>query len=135
MSVSRLYQRTIRPSALRSGSPRDWNQRYTPSARPQTVLNFVCRPGFERTSPRGHHARKIIRMNGIRRPPLFQLLECSAEVIQDLSVDVLDLTFRSHEGNKAGYGLDNQTKTVVSWVIHCKPPHRYESHLWNFTGK
>ncbi len=39
ISVSRLYQRTMRPSASRSGRPRDWNQRYSPSARRMRCSN------------------------------------------------------------------------------------------------
>jgi hypothetical protein len=87
----------IRPSASRNGSPRDWNQTIQAVRPAQTVLKIVGLASFDRTSPSGNYTRKIIWVNGVRRAPLLQLLKRSAEVIQDLSVNVLDLTFRGHD--------------------------------------
>src|SRR5215831_20779670 len=96
------------------------------------MLKFVWRSGFDRMSPRGNHTRKIIRVHGVRRAPLLQLLKGFAKVVEDLPVDVLDFTFGRHDGNKAGNSIDNLAKTFVSRVIHCTGligmTHSYESY-------
>src|SRR6516164_11459900 len=58
----------------------------------QAVLKFVGCSSFDRTSPRGNCTRKIIWVNGVSRTPLFQLLKCPPEVIQDSPIDVFNPT-------------------------------------------
>ena len=53
-------------------------------------------------------------MHGVAWAPLFQLLECPAEVVESLAVDVLDLTLGRHDGDEAGDGIDDQPKTLFA---------------------
>src|SRR5438445_13808215 len=53
-------------------------------------------------------------MNGIGRAPTFHLLERLAEIVQDLTVDNFDLTFRIHDGYETGNALNGQPKPVFA---------------------
>src|SRR5262249_54002943 len=65
-----------------------------------TLLNVIGLARFDRFSPRLDCARKIVRMNNVGPGPVLQLLSCLAEILQNLTVEVLDLagcSRRMHE--------------------------------------
>src|SRR5205823_6249600 len=53
-------------------------------------------------------------MNGIGRAPTFHFLERLAEIVQDLTVDNFDLTFRIHDGYETGNAFNRQPKPVFA---------------------
>src|SRR4030095_8384571 len=53
-------------------------------------------------------------MNGIGRAPTFHFLERLAEIVQDLTVDNFDLTFRIHDGYETGNAFNGQPKPVFA---------------------
>src|SRR4030095_10635680 len=53
-------------------------------------------------------------MNGIGRAPTFHFLERLAKIVQDLTVDNFDLTFRIHDGYETGNAFNRQPKPVFA---------------------
>src|SRR4030095_9450296 len=53
-------------------------------------------------------------MNGIGRAPTFHFLERLAEIVQDLTIDNFDLTFRIHDGYETGNAFNRQPKSVFA---------------------
>src|ERR1700752_912332 len=53
-------------------------------------------------------------MNGVGRAPTFHFLERLAEIVQDLTVDNFDLTFRIHDAYETGNALNGQPKPVFA---------------------
>src|SRR4029434_4842263 len=53
-------------------------------------------------------------MNGVGRAPTFHFLERLAEIVQDLTVDNFDLTFRIHDGYETGNAFNRQPKPVFA---------------------
>jgi hypothetical protein len=71
-------------------------------------------PGFDRVSPRGQHARKVIAMNNVGGGPTFQFVNRHAKVIQALLTDEFEFAFRRHRYNKSGNAIDDQAKTLFA---------------------
>src|SRR5438093_873353 len=53
-------------------------------------------------------------MNGIGRAPTFHFLERLAEIVQDLTVDNFDLTFRIHDEYETENAFNRQPKPVFA---------------------
>ena len=53
-------------------------------------------------------------MNGIGRAPTVHFLERLAEIVQDLTVDNFDLTFRIHDSDETGNAFNRQPKPVFA---------------------
>src|SRR6266850_957357 len=80
----------------------------------ETALNVIGLPRLDSVRPFGCCTREIIRMNGIGRAPTFHFLERLAEIVQDLTVDNFDLTFRIHDGYETGNAFNRQPKPVFA---------------------
>ncbi len=78
------------------------------------VLRVIWIAGFDRVSPRGQHARKVIAMNNVRGGPTFQFVKRQAKIIQTLLTDEFEFAFRCHSKNKAGNAIDDQAKTLFA---------------------
>lgn len=78
------------------------------------MLEFVWLPRFDCVLPGGHHVRQVGRMHRIRRPPLPQLFKRPTEVIEDLTVDVLNRAVCRHDRDEAGNGLDDETEALLT---------------------
>src|SRR5438132_8781069 len=61
-------------------------------------------------------ARKIVWMNRIAGPPLFQLFQRPATVLEDLSVDGFDLTGRGQGGDQAGNAVHDQPRIALRFA-------------------
>ena len=92
----------------------------------ETVLNVIGLLRFDSVLPFGYYAREIIRMNGIWSARTFHFLERLAEIVQDLTVDHFDLTFRIHDGyGKTGNAFNRQPKPV--FALRARPlRHAYD---------
>src|SRR3989442_12643661 len=71
-------------------------------------------PGFDRASPCGQHARKVIGMNKIGGGPTFQLVERLSKIIQALLTGELEFAFRRHSINQAVNAIDDLAKTLFA---------------------
>src|SRR5229473_510930 len=71
-------------------------------------------PGFDRASPRGQHARKVIGMNNVGGGPTFQFVKRLARIIQALLTDEFEFASRRHSKNEAGNAIDDQAKTLFA---------------------
>src|SRR5258706_78433 len=119
MSVNNMYQPVIRPSVSRAGRARDWNQRYTPSARRwRSSRSCGCPVSTERFQ-RVDLARKVIRMDGVAGGPILQFLSRLAEIFQDLAVEKLDLACRTQGTHKPRNSVDDQTKAFLT-LLECR---------------
>ena len=78
------------------------------------MLEFVRLARFDGALPRSDDARQVVRVNGVRGAPSFQLFERPAEVLEDLAVDVFDLTAGCHDRDETGDRLDDQPKGFLS---------------------
>src|SRR5262245_6401618 len=84
------------------------------------VLEFVRISRFDSVLPGNVHAWEIGRVNGVRRAPSPELLKGPAEILEYLAVHVLDLTGRRHHGHEAGNRLDDEAKTLLTHIMHCR---------------
>ena len=51
--------------------------------------------------------RKVLRVNGVVRPPLFQLVKGPSGVFEDLAIGEFDLACRSQERDQARNAVDD----------------------------
>src|ERR1700752_4091579 len=79
---------------------------------PEAMLEHEWPPGPHRTIPCRDRFRAVIRMDDVARSPHLQLLERHSEVIQDAMIDELERAIGGMDRNEAGYGVDNQPKTL-----------------------
>src|SRR5262245_8977843 len=84
------------------------------------VLEFVRLSGFNGVLPGSAHAWEIRRVNGVRGAPSPELLKGPAEIREYLAVHVLDLAGRRHHGDEAGNRLDDEAKTLLTHIKHCR---------------
>src|SRR6266436_3647881 len=60
-------------------------------------------------------ARKILWMNGVAGPPLFQLFQRPAAVFEDLVIDAFDLTGRGQGCDQAGNTVHDQARLALAF--------------------
>src|SRR5260370_281088 len=72
---------------------------------------------FDRASPRGQHARKVIGMNNVGGGPTFQFVKGFAVIIQVLLTDEFEFAFGCQSMNKAGYVFLMLPRTPRSTVL------------------
>src|SRR3954471_7122935 len=77
---------------------------------PATVLNVVGMPGFDRTRKGGHHAGEVMRMDDVAGGPTLQFLRRLAEIFQNLAVEELEPTCRTHGTHEPGNAIDDQAQ-------------------------
>src|SRR6185503_7597562 len=87
-----------------------------PVGSPDAMLDVVGLTGFDRVLPGGYYTRDVSRMDGIDGAPLLQFFERPAKVLEDLAVDVLDLTCRRHDRDQAGNGFDDQARLALAFA-------------------
>ena len=87
------------------------------------MLEFVRLARADGVLPRGNHVRKVVRVDGVRTAPAFQVFERSAELLQDLTVDVLDLARRRHDRDETRDGLDDRPKGLFRRGAPLLVPH------------
>lgn len=78
------------------------------------VLEFVGQTGLNGVLPRRLHARQVGRVNGITRAPLLQVFKRAAEILEHLTVDVLDPAFGCHDRDQTGKRFDDQPKAFFA---------------------
>ena len=71
------------------------------------MLDIVGGSGPDRARKRGDHARQVIWMHRVAELPRFQLLDRSAKVFQELSVEMFHLTRRSQGRGEPGNAVDD----------------------------
>ena len=82
-----------------------------PISPPETVINIVGIPCFDRVPPGSDCLRQVVGMDGIPDLPTLQFFESFAEIFKDLVVDEFDLAICSHDGHQAGNAIDDQAKS------------------------
>ena len=83
-----------------------------------TVLDVVRLTAVDRMRPCADHAREIIGMNGFAERPPFELLQASAEIIQDLLVCELDPARSRHRCDEARNGFADQAVIMAELWFH-----------------
>src|SRR5262245_22799366 len=84
------------------------------------VLEFVRLSRFNGVLPGSAHAWEIRGVNGVRGAPSPELLKGPAERREYPAVHALDITGRRAHGDEAGDRLDDEAKTLLAHITHCR---------------
>ena len=60
--------------------------------------------------------RKVLRVNGVARSPLFQLLQRPSGVFEDLVIDEFELAARGQECDQAWNAVDDQARLALAFA-------------------
>ena len=74
---------------------------------PQSLHNLVWTARDDRLCEDVDDVRKVFRVNGVVRPPLFQLLKSRSGVFKDLAIGEFNLAGRGQEGDQARNAVDD----------------------------
>ena len=83
---------------------------------PKTLHDFVWTAGRDRACEDLDDVRQILRMNCVVRPPLPELLERLAEVLEHLAVDDFDVTGCAQECDQPRDAVDDQTRFALAFA-------------------
>src|ERR1700722_4605163 len=60
--------------------------------------------------------RKVFRMYRIACSPILHLFKRSAKILDDLAIDGIELTIRSHDRNETGYPVNCRAQTLLAFT-------------------
>ena len=93
----------------------------------KALHDFVRCAGRERTREYFDDVRPILRMNCVVRPPLPELFERLAEVLEHLAVDDFDVTGRGQECDQPRDAVHEQARTALAFAQCFTQPRHFLS--------
>ena len=97
-----------------------WNQQVDAVGPPQSLNNLVWTARDDRLCEDLDDVRKVFRVNGVVRSPLFQLLQRRSGVFEDLAIGEFDLAGCGQEGDQARNAVDELSANCARFrpVLH-----------------